>query len=53
LREPLDEKKLSLVPTKDEVAEEIKGKVVGWGVWVGVYENRKEGFEAWVKSPAS
>jgi len=53
LKEPLDEKKLSVVPTKDEVAEDIKGKVVGWGVWVGVYEHRKEGFEAWVKTPGS
>jgi phosphatidylethanolamine-binding protein (PEBP) family uncharacterized protein len=41
LKEPVDEKKLSAVPTKDELSIEITGKVVGWGVWVGVYEIRR------------
>lgn len=26
------------MPTKKELAEKIVGKVVGWGVWVGVFE---------------
>jgi len=49
LKEPVDEKRLSAVPTKDELAVEILGKVIGWGVWVGVYENKKVGFEPWVQ----
>lgn len=40
LKEELDEKKLSPVATRDELAKEIEGKVAGWGVWVGIYENK-------------
>ena len=45
LKEIVDETKVSAVPTKDELAVEIVGKVIGWGVWIGVYEDKKAGFE--------
>ena len=38
LKEPLDVAKLSVMPTKKQLADAIVDKVVGWGVWVGVYE---------------
>lgn len=36
LKEPLDG--LAEMPTRKEIADAIVGKVVGWGVWVGVFE---------------
>ncbi|RDW56972.1 hypothetical protein BP5796_13039 [Coleophoma crateriformis] len=39
LSEKLDPDTLSPVPTKEELAELVKGKVVAWGEWVGVYES--------------
>lgn len=53
LKEPIDERGLSVVPTKDELAAAIVGKVIGWGVWVGIYENQKDGFKSLVKTPKS
>ena len=38
LKEPLEAKALSAMPSKKELAAAVLGKVVGWGVWVGVYE---------------
>ncbi|KAK0647530.1 hypothetical protein DIS24_g7689 [Lasiodiplodia hormozganensis] len=38
LSEPLDLQSLGSQVTKTKIAEAIKGKVVGWGSWVGVYE---------------
>ncbi len=40
LGEPLDLGKWGGVPSKAQLAEEIEGKVVGWGVWVGVFERK-------------
>jgi phosphatidylethanolamine-binding protein (PEBP) family uncharacterized protein len=36
LKEPLEG--LSEMPTRKEVSDAIVGKVLGWGVWVGVFE---------------
>ncbi|KAL1968412.1 hypothetical protein VTN77DRAFT_1941 [Rasamsonia byssochlamydoides] len=41
LREPIDVSKLSPAATKEEVIEQIDGKVVGWGQWIGVWERKK------------
>ncbi|OJD29912.1 pebp-like protein [Diplodia corticola] len=38
LSEPLDLQALGSKVGKSKIAEAIKGKVVGWGSWVGVYE---------------
>jgi phosphatidylethanolamine-binding protein (PEBP) family uncharacterized protein len=40
LKEKLDTSRLSPVATKSELLKEIRGKVVGWGLWYGVYENK-------------
>ena len=40
LKEKLDLNRLSPVATKSEMLEDIQGKVVGWGFWYGVYENK-------------
>jgi len=40
LAEKLDPDALSAIPTKEELAELVKGKVDSWGEWVGVYESR-------------
>lgn len=40
LKEKLDESHLSAVATKADILKEIQGKVVGWGSWYGVYENK-------------
>lgn len=45
LREPLGE--LCPLPTKETLIEEIEGKVLGWGVWIGIHERKKKGFGAW------
>ena len=42
LKEPLDVKKMSPIATKAEILEDIVGKVAGWGVWIGTYENKWE-----------
>ncbi|PVH99867.1 PEBP-like protein [Periconia macrospinosa] len=39
LGEKLKPGKLTDVPTKEELAGAIDGKVVAWGLWVGVYES--------------
>jgi hypothetical protein len=38
LGEPLDPKLLSSKATREQVADAIVGKVLGWGMWVGSYE---------------
>ena len=40
LGEKLSQSKLSAAATKEELAREIEGKVVGWGSWIGVYERK-------------
>jgi phosphatidylethanolamine-binding protein (PEBP) family uncharacterized protein len=42
LKEPLDSKLLTAETTREQVAEAIKGKVLGWGMWVGVAERKWE-----------
>ncbi|ROV95876.1 hypothetical protein VSDG_05194 [Cytospora chrysosperma] len=45
LDEPLDTTKLSPVATKKEIGEEIKAKMVGWGLWIALYERKWENRE--------
>lgn len=40
LNEAIDASKLSELPTADEMAVAIDGKVLGWGEWIGVYERK-------------
>ena len=42
LNEPVDIGNLSAMATKKELAEEIVGKVAGWGLWIGIYERKWE-----------
>lgn len=42
LKEPLDKSKLSAVATKKEIAEAIEGKIVGWGQWISLFEQKWE-----------
>ncbi|KAA8900252.1 phosphatidylethanolamine-binding protein [Sphaerosporella brunnea] len=39
MNEALDVKKLSPLAKKEELLVAIQGKVVGWGSWIGVFEN--------------
>jgi phosphatidylethanolamine-binding protein (PEBP) family uncharacterized protein len=39
LNQKLDPDKISKIPTKEELAEAVKGKVCGWGIWTATYEN--------------
>jgi phosphatidylethanolamine-binding protein (PEBP) family uncharacterized protein len=38
LNKPLDSELLTAETTREQVAEAIEGKVLGWGMWVGVAE---------------
>jgi phosphatidylethanolamine-binding protein (PEBP) family uncharacterized protein len=40
LKEKIEGKGLSEVPTKEEMAKVIEGKVVGWGRWMGTFERK-------------
>ncbi|MCJ1352240.1 MAG: hypothetical protein MMC33_002224 [Icmadophila ericetorum] len=40
LKECIDAKMTGKVATKSELEREIVGKVVGWGMWVGVFERK-------------
>ncbi|KAF2635292.1 PEBP-like protein [Massarina eburnea CBS 473.64] len=40
LKEPLDTNRMSPVATKKEIAEAIQGKVVAWGLWIGLFERK-------------
>ncbi|KAI1816750.1 PEBP-like protein [Poronia punctata] len=40
LKEPLDARLLTATATREQVAEDIRGKVLGWGTWVGVAERK-------------
>ncbi|CEJ56603.1 hypothetical protein PMG11_02805 [Penicillium brasilianum] len=42
LSQPVDTSKMSPLPTIEEMAKEIEGKVMGWGEWVGSYERKWE-----------
>ncbi|UKZ71403.1 uncharacterized protein TrAtP1_012362 [Trichoderma atroviride] len=38
LSEPLDEKLAASKPTREQLAKEIDGKILGWGRWIGQCE---------------
>lgn len=40
LSEPLEKQLIKSQPSKEQVAEAIKGKVLGWGLWVGSCERK-------------
>jgi phosphatidylethanolamine-binding protein (PEBP) family uncharacterized protein len=40
LSEPLDKALLKKQASRDEIAEAIRGKVLGWGMWTGVAERK-------------
>lgn len=40
LNEALPEELLQRRPTREQIAEAVQGKVLGWGLWVGKYERR-------------
>ncbi|KAB5558435.1 hypothetical protein GE09DRAFT_113606 [Coniochaeta sp. 2T2.1] len=40
LSEPLDRELIKSKPTKEQVAEAIHGKVLGWGLWIGACERK-------------
>lgn len=42
LNEPLDLVELGENVTKEQLAEAIVGKVVGWGIWIGSFERKWE-----------
>ncbi|OCL09898.1 PEBP-like protein [Glonium stellatum] len=42
LKEPLDTSKMSALATKKEIAEAIQGKMIGWGLWIGLFERKLE-----------
>jgi phosphatidylethanolamine-binding protein (PEBP) family uncharacterized protein len=42
LKEPLDPTGLSPLPTNEELSKAVKGKVAGWGLWIGIFENKWE-----------
>ncbi|KAI1247820.1 hypothetical protein MGN70_011713 [Eutypa lata] len=40
LSEPLDTQLLSSTASRDQIADAINGKVLGWGMWTGVAERK-------------
>lgn len=44
LSEPLPKDLLTCkpLPSREQVADKIQGKVLGWGLWVGSYERKWE-----------
>lgn len=40
LKEKVDNTKVSPVPTKSELVEHIKDNIIGYGVWIGVFEKK-------------
>ena len=40
LKEKIDRKALSEMPSKEELSKAIEGKVVGWGRWLGTFERK-------------
>ncbi|KAG9783912.1 hypothetical protein KCU88_g2947, partial [Aureobasidium melanogenum] len=40
LKEKLDTNEMSPVATREELLQQIKGKLFGWGVWIGKFENK-------------
>ena len=42
LKEPLDTSNMSPLATKKEITEAIQGKIIGWGLWIGLFERKWE-----------
>ncbi len=42
LREKLDLEKMKPVATKAELEQAIRGKIIGYGVWIGIFEHKWE-----------
>jgi phosphatidylethanolamine-binding protein (PEBP) family uncharacterized protein len=42
LKEALNSELLTAETTREQIAEAIEGKVLGWGMWVGVAERKWE-----------
>ncbi|KAI1085787.1 PEBP-like protein [Whalleya microplaca] len=42
LKEPLDPSLLSSTASREQIADAIVGKVLGWGMWVGIAERKWE-----------
>ncbi|KAL2427209.1 hypothetical protein ABEF95_010452 [Exophiala dermatitidis] len=40
LKERLSTNEMRPVATREELLQQIKGKLIGWGVWIGIYENQ-------------
>lgn len=40
LAEKLDTSRMKPVATRDELLREMEGKIVAWGEWIGIYENK-------------
>lgn len=40
LNEALPKELLQRRPTREQIAEAVQGKVLGWGLWVGKYERK-------------
>jgi phosphatidylethanolamine-binding protein (PEBP) family uncharacterized protein len=40
LSQKLDVTKMSSVAKRDEILREMGGKILGWGEWIGIYENK-------------
>lgn len=40
LDEALPKELLQRRPTREQIAEAVQGKVLGWGLWVGKYERK-------------
>lgn len=38
LREKVDRSKLSIPASKEEIIQQLEGKVISWGVWWGIWE---------------
>ena len=40
MKEKVNASKMKPVATKDELIEQMKGNIVGWGVWIGIFEHK-------------
>lgn len=40
LKEKVKTAEMSPVATKEELMQQINGKIIGWGVWVGIFEHK-------------
>ena len=40
LKEKMNITAMKPLATRDELVEQMKGKVIGWGVWIGIFEHK-------------